>query len=118
QDHIHADQPIRHDPPPTLAKFITSFNIYFVKPERKGNSQKSLRAFKKYSNMESYTQQFNIHTYDSTWRDNILVSLYRGGLKENIQLAIVSSVGHVFQDCPKKKNPGHSSIPIRLADLQ
>ncbi|KNZ46838.1 hypothetical protein VP01_6902g1, partial [Puccinia sorghi] len=139
-----------------------------------------------------YTQQFNIHTYNSAWSANILVSLYPGGLKENIQLAIVSlgkvfptfpkiqalamqlvnkletnhshtfkisppthsttatspnamdlsamkgrlsdserkkmmqasqcfqcrQVGHKSQDCPKKKNPGQSSRPILLADLQ
>ncbi|KNZ44848.1 uncharacterized protein VP01_8763g1, partial [Puccinia sorghi] len=38
--------------PPTLAKFITSFNGYFLDPERKGKAQKALRTFKKYSNQQ------------------------------------------------------------------
>ncbi|KNZ64605.1 uncharacterized protein VP01_10103g1 [Puccinia sorghi] len=64
--------------PLTLAKFITSFKGYFLDPERKGKAQQALCIFKQSGNMESYTQQFNIHTYNSTWRNNILVSLYHG----------------------------------------
>ncbi|KNZ58907.1 hypothetical protein VP01_1836g8 [Puccinia sorghi] len=82
----------KSDPDPTLAKFITSFNGYLLDPERKGKAQKALRTFKQSGNMESYThEQFNIHAYNSTWSDDILVNLYRGGLKENIRLAIISS---------------------------
>ncbi|KNZ61688.1 hypothetical protein VP01_13701g1, partial [Puccinia sorghi] len=32
--------------PPILAKFITSFNGYFLEPERKGKAQQALRTFK------------------------------------------------------------------------
>ncbi|KNZ46755.1 uncharacterized protein VP01_6991g1, partial [Puccinia sorghi] len=78
--------------PPTLAKFITSFNGYFLDPERKGKAQHSLYTFKQSVKVDSSTQQFNVHAYNSAWSDNILVSLYHGRLKENIQLAIVSSV--------------------------
>ncbi|KNZ59662.1 uncharacterized protein VP01_1685g6 [Puccinia sorghi] len=60
--------------PPNLAEFITSFNGYFLNPECKGKSQKALYTFKQSGNMDSYTQQFNIHTYDSAWSDNILHS--------------------------------------------
>ncbi|KNZ51891.1 hypothetical protein VP01_3775g5, partial [Puccinia sorghi] len=59
--------------------------------ERKGKAQQALCTIKQSGNMESYNQQFNIHAYDSAWSDNILVSLSRGGLKENIRLSIVSS---------------------------
>ncbi|KNZ63746.1 hypothetical protein VP01_11068g1, partial [Puccinia sorghi] len=75
-------------PPTTLAEFITSFNSYFLHHERKGKVQQALHTFKQSGNMDSYTQQFNVHAYDSAWSDDILVSLYRGGLKDNIQLAI------------------------------
>ncbi|KNZ46630.1 uncharacterized protein VP01_7102g1 [Puccinia sorghi] len=63
--------------PPTLAKFITSFNGYFLEPERKGKAQKALCTFKKSGNVESYTQQFNVHAYDFTWSDNILMLMDR-----------------------------------------
>ncbi|KNZ63257.1 uncharacterized protein VP01_11677g1, partial [Puccinia sorghi] len=46
--------------PPTLAKFITSFNGYFLDPEHKLKAQKALHTFKQSGNVESYTQQFNI----------------------------------------------------------
>ncbi|KNZ61350.1 uncharacterized protein VP01_1414g2 [Puccinia sorghi] len=46
-----------------------------LEPERK-KAQKALHTFKQSGNVESYTQQFNVHAYDSDWRDNILVSLY------------------------------------------
>ncbi|KNZ44577.1 uncharacterized protein VP01_9006g1 [Puccinia sorghi] len=59
--------------PPTLAKFITSFNGYFLDPERKGKAQQALSNFKQSGNC--------------------------GGLKENIQLAIVSS-GKAFPTLP------------------
>ncbi|KNZ61149.1 uncharacterized protein VP01_14464g1, partial [Puccinia sorghi] len=65
-------------------KFITSFNSYFLDPEPKFKAQQALRTFKKSGNVESYTQQFHVHAYNSAWSDNILVSLYCGGLKENI----------------------------------
>ncbi|KNZ62109.1 hypothetical protein VP01_13124g1, partial [Puccinia sorghi] len=73
------------------AKFITSFNSYFLNPENKDKAQKALDTFKQSGNVESYTQQFNVHAYNSAWSNNILVSLYRGGLKEKIQLEIMSS---------------------------
>ncbi|KNZ60381.1 uncharacterized protein VP01_15629g1 [Puccinia sorghi] len=85
--------------PPTLAKFITSFNSYFLNPERKSKVQKALLNFNKSGNVESYTQQFNVHAYNSTWSNNILVSFYHGRLKENIGLAIVSS-GKAFPTLP------------------
>ncbi|KNZ49837.1 uncharacterized protein VP01_4754g3 [Puccinia sorghi] len=50
----------------------------------KGKAQKALRTFNHSGNVESYTKQLNVHAYDSAWSDNILVSLYRGRLKENI----------------------------------
>ncbi|KNZ47464.1 uncharacterized protein VP01_637g17, partial [Puccinia sorghi] len=78
------------DVTPPTAEFITSFNGYCLDPERKGKAQQALRTFKQSGNVESYTQQFNVHAYNSAWSDNILVSLYRGRLKENIQLAIMS----------------------------
>ncbi|KNZ43898.1 hypothetical protein VP01_9736g1 [Puccinia sorghi] len=43
---------------PTLAEFITSFNSYFLEPERKGKAQQALCTFKKSGNKE-YTPQFN-----------------------------------------------------------
>ncbi|KNZ55735.1 hypothetical protein VP01_2598g1 [Puccinia sorghi] len=43
-------------------------------PDRKGKAQKALRTFNKSGNVESYTQQFNIHAYDSSWSDDILHS--------------------------------------------
>ncbi|KNZ49077.1 uncharacterized protein VP01_5225g1, partial [Puccinia sorghi] len=65
----------------------------------KGKAQQALCTFKKSGNVESYTQKFNIHTYNSAWSKDILVSLYRGGLKENIRLAIMSS-GEAFPTLP------------------
>ncbi|KNZ64288.1 uncharacterized protein VP01_10462g1 [Puccinia sorghi] len=59
------------------------FNIYFLDPEHKGKAQKAL-GIKQSGNVESYTQQFNVQAYNFAWSDNILVSLYCGGLKENI----------------------------------
>ncbi|KNZ47931.1 hypothetical protein VP01_6038g1, partial [Puccinia sorghi] len=56
-------------------ELITSFNGYFLDPERKGKAQKALRTFKQSRNVESYTQQFDVHAYDSDWSNNILVSL-------------------------------------------
>ncbi|KNZ63085.1 uncharacterized protein VP01_11904g1, partial [Puccinia sorghi] len=85
--------------PPNLAKFITSFNGYLLDPECKGKAQQALHTFKQSGNVEPYTQQFNFHAYNSAWSDNILVSLYCGGLKENIRLAIVSS-GKAFFTLP------------------
>ncbi|KNZ63554.1 uncharacterized protein VP01_11296g1 [Puccinia sorghi] len=66
---------------PTLAKFITSFNGYFLNPERKDKAQKALRKFKQSSPTPSSS------------------TLYRGGLKENIRLSIVSS-GKAFPTLP------------------
>ncbi|KNZ51223.1 hypothetical protein VP01_403g2, partial [Puccinia sorghi] len=40
-------------------KFITSFNGYFLDPERKGKAQQALCIFKQSCNVDSYTQQFN-----------------------------------------------------------
>ncbi|KNZ54043.1 uncharacterized protein VP01_3064g2 [Puccinia sorghi] len=48
------------------AKFITSFNSYFLDPERKGKAQQALHNFKQSGNRQ-YPGE-----------------LYRGGLKENI----------------------------------
>ncbi|KNZ59942.1 hypothetical protein VP01_1639g9 [Puccinia sorghi] len=59
--------------------------------------------------MESYTQPFNIHTYNSSWSNDILVSLYRGGLKKNIRLAIVSS-GKAF---PSRIFPCNSATNLK-----
>ncbi|KNZ46752.1 uncharacterized protein VP01_6996g1, partial [Puccinia sorghi] len=47
----------------------------------------------------SMLHKFNVHAYKSSWSNYILVSLYRGRLKENIQLAIVSS-GKAFPTLP------------------
>ncbi|KNZ46344.1 hypothetical protein VP01_7346g1, partial [Puccinia sorghi] len=85
-------------------KFIPSFNGYFLDPERKGKAQQALHTFKQSGNMEYYTQQFNVHAYNSAWSNHILVSLYRGGLKENIRLAIVRTPANLAD--------------IRLTDLQ
>ncbi|KNZ45509.1 uncharacterized protein VP01_8046g1, partial [Puccinia sorghi] len=79
-------------------KFITNFNGYFLDPEHKGKAQQALRTFKQSGNVD-YTQQFIIHPYNSAWSDDILVSLYHGGLKENIRLAIMSS-GQAFLTLP------------------
>ncbi|KNZ44977.1 hypothetical protein VP01_8612g1 [Puccinia sorghi] len=94
-----------------MAEFITSFNGYFLEPERKGKAQQALCTFKQSGNMDSYTQQFNVHTYNSTWSDNILVSLYHGGLKEN-RLTIVSS-GKAFPTLPDIQ-----ALAMQLSQLQ
>ncbi|KNZ44343.1 hypothetical protein VP01_925g6 [Puccinia sorghi] len=41
--------------PLTLAEFITSFNSYFLDPERKGKAQQALCTFKQSGNLESYS---------------------------------------------------------------
>ncbi|KNZ46492.1 uncharacterized protein VP01_7218g1, partial [Puccinia sorghi] len=88
QDHIHADQAVRRHRQmgPTTqpaAKFISSLNGYFLDPERKFKAQQALHTFKQSGNVD----------------DDILVSLYCGRLKENIQLAIISS-GKAFPTLP------------------
>ncbi|KNZ50075.1 uncharacterized protein VP01_4610g2, partial [Puccinia sorghi] len=78
-------QPLNQWPNSSPVSTATSLTLRArVRPSKLSN-------FKKSGNVDSYTEQFNIHTYNSAWSDNILVSLYRGGLKENIGLAIVSS---------------------------
>ncbi|KNZ53095.1 uncharacterized protein VP01_3344g1 [Puccinia sorghi] len=46
----------------------------------------------------AYTQQFNSQVYESGW-DNMVLILYRNGLKENIQIGIVLS-GQTFAKLP------------------
>ncbi|KNZ64474.1 hypothetical protein VP01_10249g1, partial [Puccinia sorghi] len=66
--------------------------------------QQALCTFKQSGNVESYTQQFNVHASNSDWSKNILVSLYRGGLKENIRLAIVSSAMQLVNKLESNRN--------------
>ncbi|KNZ46013.1 uncharacterized protein VP01_7624g1, partial [Puccinia sorghi] len=84
--------------------FHNGFNSYFLESEHKVKAQQALRTFKQSGNMDSYTQKFNVHTYNSAWSNNILVSLYCGRLKEKIRVAIFQPQPH-FQNQPT--NPLH-----------
>ncbi|KNZ63667.1 uncharacterized protein VP01_11162g1, partial [Puccinia sorghi] len=72
-------------------EFLDEFRCSLFDHNHKQRAEVSLQSLRQTGRVLAYTQKFNSHACTVGWADTPLMSLYRHGLKKNIQLAVVMS---------------------------